>query len=107
MIWKPGETMKKNNDAFLVPSLKRRSGVIAVVFGVLVAAPVIDSQAQTLSVPNSSIGVDTTNGLYNWTLNGTSEMDVQSFYYSVGSGNLFTVGSISPGSTTSQTSSSL
>jgi hypothetical protein len=103
VIRKPGEAMMKTNIA--------RSSCLWMLQGafvILLAASVVQSQAQTLTVPNSAISFFPTNStLNNWTLNGVQEMGSQSFYYSVGSGNVNSVWTISPGTTTAQTGSSL
>jgi hypothetical protein len=98
--------MKKTNDAFSVLIRMCRSGIIAGLMGMLLVATA--AKAQLLSVPNSSISVSTTSGqLSNWNLNGTREMQLQAFYYSVGSGDVYSISSISSGTTTAQSSSSL
>lgn len=99
--------MKKTNDAFSVLFRACRGGIIAGLMGVLLTTA-FEGKAQVLSIPNSSVSVSTTSGsLSSWALNGTSQMQSQAFYYSLGSGNVFSISSISSGTTTAQTSSSL
>lgn len=100
--------MKNTNDAFSVPSRTHSGGTIAVVIGILLAGAAIHSQAQEISIANSSATFDSVNGaLENWTLGGSQQMDQESFYYSVGSGDLSSIGSISTGTTLSGTSSGI
>jgi len=100
--------MKKNNEAVSVLFRMYRGGIIAGLMGTIFAASAISGNAQELSVPNSSLSVGTTSGgVFTWNANGAQQMDEQTFFYSVGSGTLNSISSISSGTTTAQTSSSL
>jgi PEP-CTERM motif len=95
--------MKKTNQ-----SRAGRLWMLQSTFALLLAFSAVSSQAQLLSIPNSTINFVSTNStLFNWTLNGVNEMGQQSLYYSVGSGTVNSVWQIATGTTTSQTSSSL
>ncbi|HEV2327802.1 MAG TPA: PEP-CTERM sorting domain-containing protein [Verrucomicrobiae bacterium] len=99
--------MKKNNKAVSVLFRMYRGGMIGGL-GLISAAFAISGNAQMLSVPNSSVSIGTTSGgVFTWNLNGVQQMDEQTFFYSVGSGTLNSISSISSGTTTSQTTSSL
>ncbi|MGH8023479.1 MAG: hypothetical protein ACRED1_07845 [Limisphaerales bacterium] len=100
--------MKNTHDGFWVLTRTHRGGAIAGAIGILLVGAAVQSQAQEISIPNSSATFASANGaLGNWTLGGSQQMDQESFYYSVGSGDLYSIGSISAGTTPSETSSGI
>jgi hypothetical protein len=78
--------MKNTNDAFTVLSRICRGAFIAAFVTLLLAISVTGVRAQTytLSVADSSLQVNLTGGLSNWTVGGANQLGQQSFYYTVG-----------------------
>ena len=69
-----------------------------------------NAQSYKLSAGDTSLLVDVGVGgadLSNWTLNGVDELNQQWFYYSIGSGPVESIDTISPFTTTSDSGSSL
>jgi hypothetical protein len=64
---------------------------------ILLSVPVIQSQAQTLTAGSTSLQVNLgpSAGLSDWMVNGINQLDYQWFYYSVGSGTIASIDSIS------------
>jgi hypothetical protein len=95
MVSKPSEPMKINK------AFDRCGGAFkGAFFAILLTVPVIQSQAQTLTVGSTSLQVNLgpSAGLSNWTIDGVNQLDYQWFYYSVGSGAIASIDSIgSPG----------
>jgi hypothetical protein len=78
--------MKNTNDAFTVLSRTCRGTFIAAFITLLLSTSVTGVRAQTytLSVADSSLQVNLTGGLSNWTVGGVNQLGLQSFYYTVG-----------------------
>jgi len=93
--------MKNNNDTFLVRSRTHTGGIIAAFTGVLLAATVIQSKAQTytLSVSDSTMQFNLSGGLTEWTAGGVNQLSDQWYYYSVGGGAEYPINDISAAST--------
>lgn len=92
--------MKNTNNAFTVLLRLFRSGLVAGLAGLALAVSVTAARAQdyTLSVAGSSINVNLSTGLSDWTLGGVDELGQQSFYYSLG-GPSYSISTISSPST--------
>ncbi|HSY43758.1 MAG TPA: hypothetical protein VK811_07585 [Candidatus Acidoferrum sp.] len=84
----------------------------AALLGILLAVPVVQSQAQTynLSTGTTSLQINaggSNAGLSNWMNGGVNELAQQWFYYSVGGGNVNSIDTINPWSLVSQSGTSL
>lgn len=93
--------MKKDNNPFVVPSLKPRGGVIVALIGILLTVTAIQGAAQTytLSVSDSTMQFNLTGGLTEWTAGGVNQLSDQWYYYSVGGGAENPINNISAPST--------
>jgi len=74
-----------------------------VVFALLLAGSVVQSEAQiyTLSARDTSVQINLTNGVSDWTIDGVNQLNQQWFYYSVGSGPVYSIDQIAPWTTPS------
>lgn len=93
--------MKKNNDSLSLLSGKCGSAVIVSLIGLVFGVSDISGQAQTynLSARNAGLQVDLGGsgaGVSDWTINGVNQLQQQWFYYSVGTGTLNSIDTISP-----------
>jgi PEP-CTERM motif len=96
--------MKNSNDGFSVPLWMCSRGVTAAFIAILLAAPVIQGEAQTynLSTGSTSIQVGVGGpgvGLSDWMVDGVDQLQQQWFYYSVGGSAVNSINTIQPGST--------
>ena len=68
---------------------------------ILFAGTVVQSGAQvyTLSAQNSSVQINLAGGVSQWTIDGVNQLNQQWFYYSVGSGPVYSIDTIAPWST--------
>jgi hypothetical protein len=71
--------------------------LIAIMF----AGTVVQSEAQvyTLSAQDSSVQINLAGGVSQWTIDGVNQLNQQWFYYSVGSGPVYSIDTIAPWST--------
>ena len=65
---------------------------------ILFAGTVVQSGAQiyTLSAQDSSVQINLAGGLSDWTIDGVNQLNQQWFYYSVGSGPVYSIDTIAP-----------
>jgi hypothetical protein len=68
---------------------------------ILFAGSVVQSGAQiyTLAIRDTSLQFNLAGGLSNWTIDGVNQLNQQWFYYSVGSGPVYSIDTIAPWST--------
>jgi hypothetical protein len=68
---------------------------------ILFAGSVFQSRAQiyTLAIRDTSLQFNLAGGLSNWTVDGVNQLNHQWFYYSVGSGPVYSIDTIAPWST--------
>jgi hypothetical protein len=68
---------------------------------ILFAGAVVQSGAQiyTLAIRDTSLQFNLAGGLSNWTIDGANQLNKQWFYYSVGSGPVYSIDTIAPWST--------
>ncbi|HEY1790502.1 MAG TPA: PEP-CTERM sorting domain-containing protein [Verrucomicrobiae bacterium] len=102
MIWKPGEAMKNTNNAFSVLS-QTHSLPIVLIVALTLATTVVGVKAQTynISVSDSTMQINLTDGLSGWTAGGVNQLANQWYYYSIGVGAENPINTISaPGTPT-------
>lgn len=58
-----------------------------------------DAQLYTLSAQNSSVQIDLSGGISQWLIDGVNQLNQQWFYYSIGSGPVYSIDTIAPWST--------
>jgi hypothetical protein len=65
---------------------------------ILLAGTVVQSHAQsyTLSAQNSSLQINLAGGVSQWMIDGVNQLNQQWFYYSVGSGPVYSIDTIAP-----------
>src|SRR5690349_7473074 len=70
----------------------------SMLFVILFAGAAVRSGAQiyTLTAQNSSLQIDLTSGLSLWTVDGVNQLNQQWFYYSIGSGPVYSIDTIAP-----------
>jgi PEP-CTERM motif len=97
MIRKPGEAKMKAKKALASVVWMLQSTVITI----LLAASAIQSRAQifTIGARNTSLQINLAGGLSNWTINGVNQLNQQWFYYSIGSGPVYSIDTIAPWTT--------
>ncbi len=70
----------------------------SILAAILVAGATAQSRAQiySLTSQNSSLQVDVSGGLTPWTIDGVNQLNQQWFYYSIGSGPVYSIDTIAP-----------
>lgn len=96
--------MKNTNVAFSVLSRISRSAVMVSITGLFLGTSGIYGMAQTYNLSARNAGLQVVLGgsgvgVSDWTINGINQLDQQWFYYSVGSGTLNSIDTISPWTT--------
>lgn len=99
------KAMKSTDETLSVRSWMRRSAPMVTCAGLLLVGSAIQSSAQiyNLAAQDTSLQVNLNGGLSDWTIDGGNQLDQQWFYYSVGTGPVNSIDTISPWTTPTTT----